>query len=443
MKRDPPSSPPGPGRARRGALPFPPAGGRRGPRPAAGAAALLLALLLIGAAARLAAREITILSYNVENLFDDVDNGTEYPDYRPERGGWSRELFQRKVARIAEAIRKSVPGGPDVVALQEVENLHALQVLRDQGLRGQGYREAVLIGPSEGASTTPPSHTDAASAMRVIGAGGSARTTHPARPDRPSAGASSGAEDSGAEDGAGGSYASAAGAARRAGIAGGGEATHPAVLSRFPVRRTGYHQVGAPDGEPLRGVLEVELEVEGRPLYLFNNHWKSRSGGAARTGPARRAAARVLGRRLQAVLERDPRADILVLGDLNESVEELEDGGGLLLTGLPERAGLQGQTPVLYEPWYELPYDARGSYVYRGKWQTLDHILLSAGLFDRQGLAYQRGGFRAVREPFLLDPRSGFPKRWSPSPRRKGYSDHLPLCIRLVAADTPDDEERE
>ena len=30
---------------------------------------------------------ITVMSYNIENLFDLVDNGTEYPDYKPYKSG--------------------------------------------------------------------------------------------------------------------------------------------------------------------------------------------------------------------------------------------------------------------------------------------------------------------------------------------------------------------
>jgi endonuclease/exonuclease/phosphatase family metal-dependent hydrolase len=417
---------------------------------------LLGSLLPAGAAPR----RITILCYNVENLFDDVDNGGEYPDYRLAAGGWSRELFRLKVSRIAEVIRRAAPGGPDIVALQEVENRSALLGLRELGLKGMGYREAVLIA-GDGASC-------------------------PAGPP----------------------------------------ATHPAVLSRWPVRRTGLHQVvpcadgaaaarsgeaaaaGAQDvrraaasrdgqaaaGETaVRGILEVELEVEGRTLYLFNNHWKSRTGGARRTEPLRLAAARVLAARIRSILDRDPRADIVVLGDLNESVEESRGADGadgyptalavggeaagdvqkpspqtahasasraaqrsgasakqnraeqesrpvlqdaaLFLTADPALAGRRGERLMLYEPWYELPRPGWGSYAFGGTWQTLDHILLSAGLFDRRGLAYRAGGFRVLREPFLLEPKTGFPRRWNGYRTQKGISDHLPLLLGLELGD--------
>ena len=205
------------------------------------------------------------------------------------------------------------------------------------------------------------------------------------------------------------------------------------------MRRSGYLQVGDGSGELLRGILEVELEVEGHPLHLFVNHWKSRTGGVEETEPARREAARVLAARIRTLLAADPAADIVALGDLNAGVEEIR-GGDLALTDRPQEAGWRGTRLLLVETWYERPRAEWGSYVFRGKWQTLDHVLLSAGLFDRRGVAYEPGSFRVLREPSLLDPRTGFPLRWNPFPRRGaaaagGISDHLPLEVRLVVID--------
>jgi hypothetical protein len=99
----------------------------------------------------------------------------------------------------------------------------------------------------------------------------------------------------------------------------------------------------------------------------------------------------------------------------------------------PEGAGLKDGRIVLYEPWYELPPEKRGSSVYRGRWQTPDRILLSAGLFDPEGFAYSQGSFRVVRSGFLVDARSGFPRRWRQGQggADSGTSDHLPVLLTL------------
>ena len=93
---------------------------------------------------------MTIVTYNVENLFDDVRSGDEYPEYRGSK--WALELYPAKLAAVARAIRACAPRGPDLIALQELESAKALADLRDRHLHGLGYRNAVFV-PQSGAST--------------------------------------------------------------------------------------------------------------------------------------------------------------------------------------------------------------------------------------------------------------------------------------------------
>jgi endonuclease/exonuclease/phosphatase family metal-dependent hydrolase len=324
---------------------------------------------------------IVVLSYNVENLFDDRQDGREYPDYSGK--SWSRESYQRKLAAVARAVRAACAGGPDILCLQEVESEVALRDLRDRHLSNVGYRYLVFV-PQQGAATTV------------------------------------------------------------------------ACLSRLPVVRTRAHAVGSFEGLPLRHILEIQVEYQGSTLYLFNNHWKSKSGGVEATAPARRKAADVLVKRVRDILGSDDQADVLVLGDLNENLEEYEQTGGrystatvffpaadgqspagdlaaLFVTPFEEQAGLQDGRLVFYEPWYEIAPGERGSSAYRGQWQTPDRILLSAGMFDGEGFSYVPGSFEAVKAEFLVDPASGFPLRWRGAGRGEGTgtSDHLPLRLAI------------
>ena len=70
---------------------------------------------------------IKIASYNVNNLFDAVADGTEYPDYDP-RGpfGWDSKMAAIKAANIARVLTAL---GADIVCLQEVESRRALDLL--------------------------------------------------------------------------------------------------------------------------------------------------------------------------------------------------------------------------------------------------------------------------------------------------------------------------
>lgn len=95
----------------------------------------ILLLLFFTLIPPLEASVFKIASYNVENLFDAVTDGTEYRVYVPDtRHGWNREMARIKTANIARVIKDL---NADVVALQEVESKRALialkQVLKDSG----------------------------------------------------------------------------------------------------------------------------------------------------------------------------------------------------------------------------------------------------------------------------------------------------------------------
>ena len=94
---------------------------------------------------------IVVLSYNVENLFDDREDGREYPEYRGR--SWSPQMYQRKLAAVARAVKASGPGGPDILCLQEIESEKALRDLRDGYLESLGYRYLVFV-PQAGVAAT-------------------------------------------------------------------------------------------------------------------------------------------------------------------------------------------------------------------------------------------------------------------------------------------------
>jgi endonuclease/exonuclease/phosphatase family metal-dependent hydrolase len=322
---------------------------------------------------------LTIMSYNVENLFDDVRDGSEYREFDPGRGKWNSEAFLLRVKDLSEVVRKSMPGGPDILLLQEVENGNALSVFVDRGARGMGYAWHVLV-PKKGL------------------------------------------------------------------------AANVAIASRVPISRIRTHAVGPwKNGAAVRDILEAEFQVAGHTLYVFNNHWKSRTEGAAASEASRRESAAVLSGRIGEILSRDPSADIVAAGDMNESTDEYARLGRRMVTalmpaadgarGVPRTGGihLSAQAPpfagpagccTLFDPWFEMDEARRGSSSWQGAWITPDHMLLSAGLFDRRGFSYRLRSFASLRMPFLLDER-GLPRRWDARGGRGGFSDHLPLLLTL------------
>jgi len=90
----------------------------------------------------LGATSFKIASYNVENLFDDVRNGTEYEEYIPGRHNWTSRMVEKKLDHTAEVICDL---DAEIIALQEVENEAILQRLQKRLKRvGCDYRYTAI-----------------------------------------------------------------------------------------------------------------------------------------------------------------------------------------------------------------------------------------------------------------------------------------------------------
>lgn len=87
--------------------------------------------------------KVVIASWNVQNLFDEVDDGGEYPEFDPSQG-WSRAQFWSRCDSLSQVIRTFGGSGADVLVLQEVENGHTAEVLNSRFLAGLAYRYSFL-----------------------------------------------------------------------------------------------------------------------------------------------------------------------------------------------------------------------------------------------------------------------------------------------------------
>jgi len=75
------------------------------------------------------ATTLKIASYNVENLFDMQNNGTEYREYKPNKHNWTAKNFKKKLLNIAEVICDI---DADIIGLQEIENENVLKLLKQR-----------------------------------------------------------------------------------------------------------------------------------------------------------------------------------------------------------------------------------------------------------------------------------------------------------------------
>lgn len=138
---------------------------------------------------------------------------------------------------------------------------------------------------------------------------------------------------------------------------------------------TGVHDpsLHCPDGEePLfsRPPLLVQVDIDGKPLSIFVNHFKSKRGGELETAPRRLAQARHILDLVSALNSPENDSAVIVLGDFNDY-----DNSALMRIFL--------DSGMLFDGLEEIPEAERYSYIFDGISQLVDWILVSPWLKDR------------------------------------------------------------
>jgi hypothetical protein len=352
---------------------------------------------------------LSIVSYNVENLFD-LDGTASYEDYTSDKYT-PRHLLVK--ARNAAKVLSTVDAGrgPDVVVLNEIEidqtpdatGLKAADWL--DSVKGRTLEEILSTSPLPPETASLPSEFFLLKALEDAGLG----RYHLAIPDE-----SPGSHEDGRS-----------------------RSVKNVILSRFPVTAVKtHHTLNA------RAILEAQLDVNGHPLTVFANHWKSGAGDFDNER-IRMANARTLRDRLNDIFKRDPMADVILAGDFNSHYNQTLRYPDFKKSAINEGLGSQGNETALssgkadlYNLWFELPPEKRGSDVYQNKWGTLMHLIVSRGLYDTKGLQYEDNSFEVLAIPGLNADSLGRPLRWSRSSNPSGFSDHFPILARFRVSDS-------
>jgi len=330
---------------------------------------------------------LTVATYNVENLFDLVDDpNADEGEFTPGRPTWDANRLARRLTDLADAFTAIAA---DVVLVNEVENLEVLTQLRDAIRTGGGPVYPYLaIAPSR-----DPRGIDVSLLSRypvVLQLGRPINRAH--------------------------------------------TCTHVETGEQTTLD-------GAwPEARP---ILQVELNLDADPeadLVLLGNHWKAKGRGSF---PCDDEAHRLRsGLHLRALIETlaaaRPEMGLIALGDFNTW-----DFEPPLADALDARLDLEAQA-LLFNAWGDAGVSERNTrndndwnratnstYQFDGVWSRLDHILLSRGLLDgRAGWRLAAGSVESVADPRFLGP-GGAPRSWS-SETGAGYSDHLPVRLTLT-----------
>lgn len=199
-------------------------------------------------------KEYTVVSYNVENLFDTVDDPA-VPDeeFLPEsEKKWDNERYQKKLNDIAKVISEiNAKELPEIIGLVEVENQTVLLDLINTGtLKNQDYAIVHEESPDyRGIDVALIYRRDAFTEIR-----------------------------------------------------------HEAISVTFP---------DDPEFKT-RDILHVTGKIRNKVIHVFVNHWPSRIGGEEKTEPKRVLAAGILKKQVDQLLIADPEARIIIMGDMND-----------------------------------------------------------------------------------------------------------------------------
>jgi len=308
-------------------------------------------------------QEYTVVSYNVENLFDIVDD-PKIPDeeFLPmSEKKWDNEKYQKKLNDIARVISEVNPEEmPEVVGLVEVENHLVLEDLIKTGkLGGQEY--AIIHEES-------PDYRGIDVAMIY----------------------------------------------RKDAFA---EISHEVLPVNFP-----------DDPEfKTRDILHVTGKMKNKIVHIFVNHWPSRTGGDEKTEPKRILAASVLKKKIDQILAVDPKARIIIMGDMNDEP-----------TNKSLQETLRADAPDSGAPLVNLmlPDDVpgKGTYFYNGNWNMLDNLVVSETVLKGMQVEGQKGNIYSSDWMIFTN------KTGDKTPNRSyvgdkyvgGVSDHFPVYFKMI-----------
>ncbi|BDS11873.1 endonuclease/exonuclease/phosphatase family protein [Aureispira anguillae] len=177
-----------------------------------------------------------------------------------------------------------------------------------------------------------------------------------------------------------------------------------------------------------RDMLWVKGRLDGDVVYVIVCHWPSRRGGSY----LREGAAKYCKDFINGLQNDNPRAKIIVMGDLNDdpvspSVKDVIKA--------KEKKG-QVKKGGFFNPWAKLYKSGIGTLAYRDSWNLFDQILVSQSILQNNEEGYRFYKNVIFNKSYLISKGGrfkGYPFRtYSFGKYVGGYSDHLPVYIYLV-----------
>lgn len=188
------------------------------------------------------------------------------------------------------------------------------------------------------------------------------------------------------------------------------------------------HRLYTRDQLLVTGLLENEI------IHIIVNHWPSRRGGEQKSRSKRSKSAYITRQIISSIKEKDPLSKIIVMGDFNDDPTDKSVKKDLKSSGSMQKL----TDSILYNPMYTLYKKGINTLGYRDGINLFDQILLSSSFIFNNGSNYTYKFYKAgVFNPKYLTNwsgrYSGYPLRsFENNVFIGGYSDHYPVYIYLI-----------
>lgn len=317
-------------------------------------------------------RALMVSFYNVENLFDTIDDPHKNDnEFLPtSKKAWTMQRYNTKLEHLSEAISSMDSlQMPDVVGLAEVENKNVVDELIKTGkLAKMKYTSILIEGPDE----------------RGIDVGLFYNSKK-----------------------------------------------LKAVYSRgIEVESEEFKNLKT------RNILHVKLVIikTKDTLNVFINHWPSRIGGEAESEPKRLVAARLLRSTIDSIYSTTANPNIIIMGDMNDepfnkSLKEVVGAKN------PDSVAITPNSLYNLAFKYSSLSQGSYYYSREKKWNMIDNVVISGNLLDskKKMKVYKKSMFINNKEFLMHKEKSGIftPSKTFGGEYYGGYSDHLGVFFFL------------
>ena len=207
---------------------------------------------------------------------------------------------------------------------------------------------------------------------------------------------------------------------------------------KFEVLNVNPILVELPSKYPTRYILEVHLKyLNGEEIFVFVNHWPSRSRGEDKSRPNRIKAATVLREAIDILYKNNDKLNLIIIGDFNDNPNDLSIARYLWTQQFA--CAMKTESMRLYNLSYGEFLSGKGTYLYRGNWNMLDQIIVSNSMLGNGSIKYLCNSFELIKPDFMITQSGKYKGAANPTFGGRtylgGYSDHIPVGAKFIFAE--------